>query len=85
MGALRDLIDEKRKKGKVTAATDEELGDTGSNVIDLMDALRKSVAKRGGETKTHRAAPAPRRKSSAKSKSGARKSARKSPPKRKAG
>jgi DNA end-binding protein Ku len=58
MTALKDLIDEKRKKGKVTAATDEELGQS-SNVIDLMDALRKSVAKRGGETRTHTAAAAP--------------------------
>ena len=78
MTALKDLIDEKRKKGKVTAATDEELGQS-SNVIDLMDALRKSVAKRGGETRTHTAAAAPAR----------RKPARKATPrkaaKRKAG
>lgn len=85
MGALRDLIEEKRKKGKVTAATDEELGDTGSNVIDLMDALRRSVAKRGGETKTHQAGPSPRRKTSGKGKAAARKSTRKTAPKRKAG
>jgi DNA end-binding protein Ku len=58
--ALKDLIDEKRKKGKVTAASDEELSET-SNVIDLMDALRKSVAKRGGETRTHTAAASPAR------------------------
>lgn len=58
--ALKDLIDEKRKKGKITAASDEELGET-SNVIDLMDALRKSVAKRGGETRTHTAAASPSR------------------------
>jgi DNA end-binding protein Ku len=63
--ALKDLIDEKRKKGKVTAASDEELSET-SNVIDLMDALRKSVAKRGGETRTHQSAGSPtRRKSTA--------------------
>lgn len=64
--ALKDLIDEKRKKGKVTAASDEELGGT-SNVIDLMDALRKSVAKRGGDTRTHTAAASPRRKPAQKS------------------
>jgi DNA end-binding protein Ku len=58
--ALTDLIDEKRKKGKVTAASDEELSES-SNVIDLMDALRKSVAKRGGETRTHTAAASPTR------------------------
>src|SRR5690606_6294982 len=85
MGALRDLIEEKRKKGKVTAATDEELGDTGSNVIDLMDALRRSVAKRGGETKTHQAGPSPRRKTSGKGKAAARKAARQAGPERKAG
>ena len=51
LGALKELIDEKKKKGKVTAATDEEL-ETESNVIDLMDALRKSVAKRGGPAAT---------------------------------
>src|SRR5690348_13196407 len=57
LGALKDLIDEKRKKGKITAASDEELeGGSASNVIDLMDALRKSVAKRGGGPATHKPA-----------------------------
>ena len=71
--ALKDLIEEKRKKGKVTAASDEELGET-SNVIDLMDALRKSVAKRGGETRTHTAAASPtRRKASPRKHPAARK------------
>jgi DNA end-binding protein Ku len=80
--ALKDLIDEKRKKGKVTAATDEELSES-SNVIDLMDALRKSVAKRGGETRTHTAAPSPaRRKSTSRKQPTARKSTAR---KRKAG
>jgi DNA end-binding protein Ku len=58
LGALKDLIDEKKKKGKVTSATDEDL-ETESNVIDLMDALRKSVSKRGG---TAAKPPATRRK-----------------------
>jgi len=80
LGALKDLIDEKRKKGKITAATDEELESEGSNVIDLMDALRKSVAKRGGATKSHTAASRTTRRKPA-----ARKSARKAPAKRKAG
>ena len=84
--ALKDLIDEKRKKGKVTAASDEELGET-SNVIDLMDALRKSVAKRGGDPRTHTAAPSPtRRKATTKSSTGRHPTARKSTAKkRKAG
>ena len=42
--ALRDLIEEKRKKGKVTEASDDELEEQ-SNVVDLMDALKKSVEK----------------------------------------
>jgi DNA end-binding protein Ku len=80
--ALKDLIEEKRKKGKVTAASDEELSES-SNVIDLMDALRKSVAKRGGETRTHQSAGSPaRRKSTARKHPAARKSTAK---KRKAG
>jgi DNA end-binding protein Ku len=42
--ALRSLINEKKKTGKVSHATDEELGVQGqSNVIDLMAALRASV------------------------------------------
>lgn len=73
LGALRELIDEKKKKGKVTAATDEELEDGGSNVIDLMDALRKSVAKRGGPTKTHTAKARTTRRKTATRKPAARK------------
>lgn len=42
--ALRALINEKKKTGEVSHATDEELGVKGqSNVIDLMAALRASV------------------------------------------
>jgi DNA end-binding protein Ku len=80
MGALKDLIEEKKKKGKITAAEDEEL-EEGSNVIDLMDALRKSVAKRGG------AAHAPARKSASRRKITTHRKApaRKAHPKRKAG
>lgn len=44
-GALRELIEQKRKKGKVTAASDGDLDEDGGNVIDLMEALKKSVAK----------------------------------------
>lgn len=42
--AMRDLIEQKRKKGKVTTASDEEIAG-GDNVIDLMEALKKSVSK----------------------------------------
>ncbi len=42
--AMRELIEQKRKKGKVTAASDEEIA-SGDNVIDLMEALKKSVSK----------------------------------------
>lgn len=82
LGALKDLIDEKRKKGKVTAATDDELESEGSNVIDLMEALRKSVAKKGGAVKTHKATAATTRRKPAARKTTAKK---KAPAKRKAG
>ncbi len=82
LGALKDLIDEKRKKGKVTAATDEELENEGSNVIDLMEALRKSVANKGGATRTHKAAASTTRRKPAARKTAAKK---KAPVKRKAG
>jgi DNA end-binding protein Ku len=72
LGALKELIEQKRKKGKVTAATDEELAEGGSNVIDLMDALRKSVAKKGGATKTHTARSGSRRKTATRKSSGRR-------------
>ena len=43
--ALRALVAEKRKKGKVTEAEDEETSrPRGDNVIDLMEALKKSVS-----------------------------------------
>lgn len=42
--AVRDLIAEKRSSGKVAAASDDALKDSGDNVIDLMEALKKSVA-----------------------------------------
>ena len=42
--AMRELIEQKRKKGKVTAASDEEIA-AGDSVVDLMDALKKSVSK----------------------------------------
>ncbi len=43
--ALRELIAEKQKTGGVSAASEDALPKTGGNVIDLMDALKKSVGK----------------------------------------
>jgi DNA end-binding protein Ku len=45
LGALQELIDEKRKTGEVKAASDEELEARTDNVIDLMSALKRSVAR----------------------------------------
>lgn len=43
--ALRELIEEKRETGATAAATDEELAAPASNVVDLMEALKKSVGR----------------------------------------
>jgi DNA end-binding protein Ku len=44
--ALRDLIEEKRKKGTRAATSHKErAGPSGDNVVDLMEALKKSVAR----------------------------------------
>lgn len=56
--ALRSLINEKKKTGEVSHATDEELGVKGqSNVIDLMAALRASVKGKSaaGRSTAHKA------------------------------
>jgi DNA end-binding protein Ku len=73
--ALKDLIEEKRKKGKITPADDEEIGTGrgGGNVIDLMEALRKSV--RGGRSASP-ASKTPARKPTARKATG-RKAAKK--------
>jgi DNA end-binding protein Ku len=64
--ALRELIDEKRKKGKVSAASDERLGEKAEgNVVDLMSALKKSVEKDRGEKKKRPPPKGGRRKTSA--------------------
>ncbi|MBI1359279.1 MAG: Ku protein [Alphaproteobacteria bacterium] len=68
--ALRELIDEKRKKGKISAASDEELESGQSNVVDLMEALRKSV-KGGAKGKTP-ARRAPARKTARRTSAGSR-------------
>ena len=81
MGALKDLIDEKKKKGKITAASDDELEESSSNVIDLMDALRRSVAKKGAAVRSHTTRASPTRRKPAARKS----AAKKAHPKRKAG
>jgi DNA end-binding protein Ku len=75
--ALKELIDDKRKHGKITAADDEEL-EGGSNVIDLMDALRKSVSGKGTAVMAHAGKSSARKSPSSKS------SGRKTPAKRKA-
>jgi DNA end-binding protein Ku len=71
--ALRELIEEKRKKGKVSPASDEELDGSGkSNVIDLMEALRKSV-KTGRSTSRRTGTSRSASKSGSRPKAGARK------------
>lgn len=50
--ALRELIEEKQNSGKIAATTEEELGPRGGNVIDLMAALKKSVARDKGSIKS---------------------------------
>lgn len=80
--ALRALINEKKKTGEVSHATDEELGVKGqSNVIDLMAALRASVkgkaAAKSGKGPT-------RKKAAAKRPPAARKSTKSAPKRKKA-
>jgi DNA end-binding protein Ku len=54
--ALKALVAEKRKRGKVTDVEEDETPrPKGDNVIDLMDALKKSI---GGKSA---AAPKPRK------------------------
>lgn len=65
--AMRELIEQKRKKGKVTPASDEEI-DTGDNVIDLMEALKKSVSKDKKKSTTRRKSTTRKKSSSSKRK-----------------
>ena len=46
--AVEELI-EKKRKGKTIRAEEEELPARGSNVIDLMAALKRSIEKPGGK------------------------------------
>jgi DNA end-binding protein Ku len=81
--ALRALIEEKKKSGEVSHATDEELGVKGqSNVIDLMAALRASVK---GKTAAASGKGPTRRKSTARKSPAARKTSRKAAARKKAG
>lgn len=61
--ALRDLIEEKRKTGTVSDVDEGEARTSGGQVIDLMDALKKSVAK-GGKKKSSARSKASKSKSS---------------------
>jgi DNA end-binding protein Ku len=80
--ALRALINEKKKTGEVSHATDEELGVKGqSNVIDLMAALRASVK---GKSAASAGKGPTRKKASGRKTPTARKAAKKSTPKKKA-
>jgi len=75
--ALKDLIKEKikRKGGKVIQDPDEYKPTKGSNVIDLMAALKKSL---------DTGKPAPAKKLAAKSRAAPRKAARKAPARKRA-
>mgnify|MGYP000305328722 CR=1 FL=1 len=80
--ALRALINEKRKTGEVSHATDEDLGVKGqSNVIDLMAALRASVK---GKAAAKAGKGLTRRSTTARKTSAVRKTAKKAAPKKKA-
>jgi DNA end-binding protein Ku len=62
---LRALVEEKRKRGKIVDSDDDEepaKSEDRGNVIDLMDALRRSVkGKAAAAKKPARKAPAKRR------------------------
>ena len=57
--ALKELIEKKRKsKGAKIEAEEEELPKRGSNVVDLMAALKKSIEKPGAKAAPAKKAPA---------------------------
>jgi DNA end-binding protein Ku len=76
--ALKELI-ERKKKGKTLNLDDgkDEKAPSGSNVVDLMAALKKSIGDGGGKAKAASAKKAPAKKAPAK-KTPARAAARKS-------
>jgi DNA end-binding protein Ku len=63
--ALKELI-EKKRKGKTIEAEEEELPRRGSNVIDLMAALKRSIEKPGAKAPAKEKAPAAAKKAPAK-------------------
>ena len=73
--ALKDLIARKRKSktGKVSLDTEEKAPSRGSNVIDLMAALKKSIDKPGAQ------AAAPAKKAAAKKTAATKAPAKKAP------
>ena len=64
---MKDLIERKRKSktGKVSLDTEEKAPSRGSNVIDLMAALKKSLDKPASGTSRKPAAKAPAKKAPA--------------------
>ncbi len=57
--ALKDLIERKRKANGKTIIDDKDSGESkGSNVVDLMAALKKSMEKSGGTATAAKKAPA---------------------------
>ena len=57
--ALKDLIERKRKANGKTIIEDKDTGERkGSNVVDLMAALKKSMEKSGGTATAAKKAPA---------------------------
>ena len=57
--ALKDLIERKRKANGKTIIDDKDSGErTGSNVVDLMAALKKSMEKSGGTATAAKKTPA---------------------------
>ncbi len=70
--ALKELI-EKKRKGRKIEAEEEELPKRGSNVVDLMAALKRSIEKPGAKPAAAKKAPA--RKAPAKKAAPARKRA----------
>jgi DNA end-binding protein Ku len=62
--ALRALVEEKRKRGKIVDSDNDEKpakGEDRGNVIDLMEALRNSVKGKAAAKKPAKRAPAKRR------------------------